>query len=219
MRPLGLAGVYEDRGLLWSENRVPGTTVYGERLRVRQGKEYRQWIPHRSKLAALAAKDAKTPWIDPQRDVLYLGASSGTTVSHVSDVLAKGSRVFAVEFSPRSTRDLLWNTEPRDNVVPILDDAGRPERYAAYLDRHVGTLVQDVAQRHQVDIFMRNLPFLREGGHGFLFIKARSIDVARPVGDIYADVRKRLQDAGIHIVLERDLDPFEREHRAFVIRK
>jgi fibrillarin-like pre-rRNA processing protein len=219
MNPTQLKGLFHDRGLMWTINRVPGTKVYGERLRVRQNVEYRQWNPWRSKLAALAQVNPKAPWIEPEADVLYLGASSGTTVSHVSDLLGGDAQVYAVEFSPRSTRDLLWNMEPRQNVVPILDDAGKPERYAPYLDRFVGALVQDVAQRHQVDIFLRNLPFLRKGGHGFLFIKARSIDVASPLSVIYDKVRAQLKEAGCNIVLEADLEPYEREHRAFVVRK
>ncbi len=219
MRPLKQTGVFEDRGLLWSVNRVPGTKVYGERLRARGNVEYRQWNPWRSKMAALASASSTTPWIEPKADVLYLGASSGTTVSHVSDLLGGDARVFAVEFSPRSTRDLLWNMEPRDNVIPILEDAGKPERYAPYMDRFVGTLIQDVAQRHQVDIFLRNMQFLQKGGHGFLFIKARSIDVASPLSVIYDEVRRRLKEAGVNIVQETDLEPFEKEHRAFVVRK
>jgi fibrillarin-like rRNA methylase len=36
--------------------------------------------------------------------VLYLGAASGTTVSHVSDVVGPEGMVYAVEFSHRSGR-------------------------------------------------------------------------------------------------------------------
>jgi fibrillarin-like pre-rRNA processing protein len=204
---------------MWTVNRNPTVKVYGERLRVRQNIEYRQWNPWRSKLAALAQCDPKTAWLAESEDVLYLGASSGTTVSHVSDLLKDDARVFAIEFSPRSTRDLLWNMEPRENVIPILDDAGHPERYGPYMDRFVGSLVQDVAQRHQVDIFLRNFQFVKKGGHGFLFIKARSIDVANSLSVIYDKVRAQLKQAGCNIVQEVDLEPYEREHRAFVIRK
>jgi len=216
MRPTGLAGLYEDKGFLWTENKVPGHAVYGERLRKSMGREFRHWNPFRSKLCALATKDPQAPWPDPKGDVLYLGASTGTTVSHVSD-LTSGT-VFAVEFSPRSVRDLLWNVEPRPNVVPILEDAGKPERYAAYLARPVATLLQDVAQRHQVEIFLRNVPFLAKGGLGFLFVKARSINVALPPAAVYAEVERRLQEAGLDIVRQVDLEPFEQDHRAFVVR-
>lgn len=219
MKPLQPRGVFEDKGFLWTRNRVPGQKVYGERLRLAKGTEYRNWNPYRSKLAALVRKAPQTPWIDTGRDVLYLGASSGTTVSHVSDLLDDGPRLYAVEFSPRSVRDLLWNVEPRPNVIPILDDAGAPQHYAPFIDRPVGTLVQDVAQRHQIDIFLRNLPFLADDGKGFLFVKARSIDVARPSEAIFQDVADRLAKEGLKIMVNVDLDPFERDHRAFVVKR
>ncbi|HET6398330.1 MAG TPA: fibrillarin-like rRNA/tRNA 2'-O-methyltransferase, partial [Candidatus Thermoplasmatota archaeon] len=196
-------------------NRDPGRAVYGERLRKAGGQEYRHWNPFRSKLAALATVAKDTPWLDPKGDVLYLGASSGTTVSHVSDITS--GIVYAVEFSARSVRDLLWNVEPRANVVPILDDAGFPERYAPYIAQPVAALVQDVAQRHQVDIFLRNLPFVRPGGLGFLFVKARSINVAKGPQEIYAEVQARLTQAGVRVVRQADLAPFEKDHMAFVV--
>lgn len=216
MRQTHLPGLFEDKGFLWTQNKVPGQAVYGERLRKSMGAEFRHWNPHRSKLCALATKDSSTPWLDPKDDVLYLGASTGTTVSHVSDLTS--GLVYAVEFSPRSVRDLLWNVEPRKNVVPILEDAGRPERYAPYIARPVGALLQDVAQRHQVDIFLRNVPFVKKGGLGFLFVKARSINVAQAPQAIYDEVGKRLLDAGLTILKQVDLEPFEQDHRAFVVR-
>lgn len=217
MRPIGLTGCYDDKGFLWTENKVPGHAVYGEKLRKAMGREYRNWNPFRSKLAALARKEPTTPWLGGKDDVLYLGAASGTTVSHVSDITS--GTVFAVEFSPRSVRDLLWNVEPRRNVVPILDDAGQPERYAAYIAQPVGVLVQDIAQRHQVEIFLRNLPFLKAGGLGILVVKARSINVSQPPQQIYDEVARKLAEAGLRIERQVDLEPFEQDHRAFVVRK
>jgi fibrillarin-like pre-rRNA processing protein len=216
MRPTQLPGLHEDKGFLWTENRVPGQAVYGERLRKAGAREFRHWNPYRSKLAALASKDPSTPWPDAKTDVLYLGAASGTTVSHVSDMTS--GMVYAVEFSPRAVRDLLWNMEPRRNVVPILDDANQPQRYAPYIAKPVGVLMQDVAQRHQVEIFLRNLPFVQKGGLGFLFVKPRSINVADPPQVIYDMVTKRLNEAGVSILRQVDLDPFETDHRAFVVK-
>lgn len=217
MRPLPLAGTFEDKGFLWTENKVPGHAVYGERLRKAGTKEYRNWNPFRSKLAALARKDPATPWFSPSDAVLYLGAASGTTVSHLSDIVA--GPLYAVEFSPRAVRDLVWNVEPRRNVVPILEDAGKPERYAPYIAQPVAALVQDVAQRHQVEVFLRNLPFLRPGGLGFLFVKARSINVSQAPAAIYGEVARRLGEAGLEILRQVDLEPFETDHCAFVVRK
>lgn len=219
MKPLKQAGAFDMRGLIWTKSRVPGRKIYGEPRRPFKGAEYRGWNAYRSKLAALLRRDPKTVWPDPTRDVLYLGASSGTTVSHVSDMLRGNAKCVAVEFSARSVRDLLWNMEGRDNVVPVLADAGSPASYAAYLDRPVGAIIQDVAQRHQVEIFLRNLPFLAKDGVGFLFVKARSIHVADAPKTIYARVEKQLQAAGLRIEKQVDLDPFEKDHRAFIVRK
>lgn len=216
MRPTHLPGLHEDKGFLWTENRVPGHDVYGERLRKAGPREYRHWNPYRSKMAALASKDNQTPWLDAKGDVLYLGASTGTTVSHVSDITS--GLVYAVEFSPRSVRDLLWNMEPRRTVVPILEDANHPERYAAYIAKPVSAIIQDVAQRHQVEIFLRNIPFVQKGGLGFLFVKPRSINVADPPQVIYDAVAKKLGEAGLTILRQVDLEPFETDHRAFVVK-
>lgn len=55
--------------------------------------EYRIWNPFRSKLAAAIMAGIEDVWIRPKSKVLYLGAASGTTVSHVSDIVGPVSRV------------------------------------------------------------------------------------------------------------------------------
>ena len=53
-----------------------------------QGKvEYRVWNPFRSKLAAAILGGVENIHIKPGAKVLYLGAASGTTVSHVADIV------------------------------------------------------------------------------------------------------------------------------------
>lgn len=49
--------------------------------------EYRAWNPFRSKLAAAILGGIDQIHIKPGVRVLYLGAASGTTVSHVSDIV------------------------------------------------------------------------------------------------------------------------------------
>lgn len=49
--------------------------------------EYRVWNPFRSKLAAAILGGIDEIHMPPGSKVLYLGAASGTTVSHVSDVV------------------------------------------------------------------------------------------------------------------------------------
>ena len=64
--------------------------------------EYRIWNPFRSKLAASILSGVDNIHIKPGLKVLYLGAASGTSVSHVSDIVGPEGTVFAVEFSHRS---------------------------------------------------------------------------------------------------------------------
>ncbi|XP_048355654.1 rRNA 2'-O-methyltransferase fibrillarin-like [Sphaerodactylus townsendi] len=87
-------GVFICRGkedALVTRNLVPGESVYGEkRISVEDGEvkvEYRAWNPFRSKLAAAILGGIDQIHIKPGAKVLYLGAASGTTVSHVSDIV------------------------------------------------------------------------------------------------------------------------------------
>ena len=82
---------------------------------------------------------------------MYLGASSGTTVSHVSDIVGEGGLVYAVEFSNRSGRDLVNMAKKRPNIVPIINDARKPMEYR-YLVGMVDTVFADVAQPDQARI-------------------------------------------------------------------
>jgi len=91
---------------------VPGESVYNEKRVSVTDKdnnkiEYRVWNPYRSKLAATIIGGVEDIYIKPGSKVLYLGAASGTTVSHVSDIVGKEGIVYAVEFSHRSGRDLV----------------------------------------------------------------------------------------------------------------
>ena len=71
---------------------VPGESVYGEkRVSVNDDAgtavEYRVWNPFRSKLAAAMMGGLEQVHIAPGSKLLYLGAASGTTVSHCSDLV------------------------------------------------------------------------------------------------------------------------------------
>jgi len=208
--------VFTDTERLYTRNAVPGAAVYGERL-VRQGtEEYREWDPRRSKLAAFLKKGAAVFPFGGDTDVLYLGAAQGTTVSHVADVCREGT-IYAVEISRRAFQKLLDVSEHRTNVMPILADARAPETYERLVGR-VGVLYQDVAQRDQVGIFLRNLAFVRPGGFGLLCLKARSVDVAARPQAVYAEARRALAKA-VTIVQVVELAPYERDHAAILVEK
>jgi rRNA 2'-O-methyltransferase fibrillarin len=77
--------------MLVTRNLVPGESVYGEkRISIDAGEEkveYRVWNPFRSKLAAGVLGGIDELYIGPGKKVLYLGAASGTSVSHVADIV------------------------------------------------------------------------------------------------------------------------------------
>jgi len=206
------------QGRLATKNLVPGVKVYGEKLARIQGHEYRDWSARRSKLSAYLMRGGRHFRPTGSEDVLYLGAASGTTVSHLSDLLPTG-RVFAVEFSARPFRDLLQVASQRTNLVPILSDASRPEPYAPYLLHRVPILYQDIAQRNQAHLFAENARrFLAQKGLGFLAIKARSINVAQPPRSIYEAVKRDLSARNLDVVETVELDPYETDHAMVVVR-
>ncbi|WP_136591898.1 fibrillarin-like rRNA/tRNA 2'-O-methyltransferase [Salinigranum halophilum] len=186
-----------------------GEPVYGEPT----VGEWRVWDAGRSKLGAMLALGMETG-LGPAQSVLYLGAASGTTVSHVADVCGP---TYAVEFAPRPTRDLLSVAASRERLFPLLKDARRPETYAHVVEADLDLLVQDVATRGQADVALRNQQFLADDGRLLLAVKARSEDVTAAPEDVFERVRERLSD-GYELLETRRLDRYHADHLAVVAR-
>jgi len=197
---------------LATKNLVPGQRVYGERLFNYEGVEYREWNAYRSKLAAALLKGLEELPVKEGDRILYLGIASGTTASHISDIIGSKGLIYGVEFSPRVIRDLMQVVADRRNILPILADARAPERYRLMVGM-VNGLYADVAQPEQADIVNRNARlFLEDGGYLLLAIKARSIDVTREPSDVYLREMKKLAQGGFEVIDVGHLDPFDRDH-------
>jgi fibrillarin-like pre-rRNA processing protein len=209
----------ETENLLATLNQRPGQAVYGEMLIDLDGKQYRSWNPFRSKLAAAIMKGLMNVRVSPGDRVLYLGVASGTTCSHISDIVGAEGHIWGVEFSPRSMRDLIEKlVKVRENVSPILADARHPERYAGLVPR-VDAIYADVAQPDQAEILVKNAAsFLKEGGWATMAIKSRSIDVARAPQEIYRQQMGVLERGGLEVVESLELDPYEKDHALVVCR-
>ncbi len=210
----GVPGVFTDGEELFTMNGAPWKNVYGERLISINGIEFRHWDPHRSKLAGMILLGGKDFGLDPHSKVLYLGAASGTTASHVSDIVT-GGVVWCVEISERSFRDLVKVCEVRKNMMPILADANTPHEYGHMIEG-VEFVYQDVAQRNQVDIFVKNMAAF-EAGTGVLMLKSRSIDVNRNPKTVYADVKRQLAGACLKVKHIIDLEKYAKDHAAFIV--
>ncbi len=217
------AGVYwveleDGTRKLATVNLAPGTQVYGERLLKVQGVEYRLWDPYRSKLAAAILKGIKEAPISSGKKVLYLGAASGTTASHVADLVGPSGSIYCVEVSSRPLRDLLVVCNRRPNMVPLLADARQPGSYCALVEK-ADVVYQDVAQPDQTDILLANVKaFLREGGCAVLVLKARSIDVTKEPREIFRDEMEKLEKE-LEIIDAKILEPYEKDHAMLVLRK
>lgn len=195
-----------------TKNLVKGNKVYGEMLVQDKTHEFRFWDPYRSKLAAAFLRGLEAYAFDSGISVLYLGASSGTTASHISDLIGPSGVVYCVEFAPRVMRDLVQICSIRNNMIPFLADARHPESYN-HIPQLVDVLYQDVAQPNQAKILVENAKrFLKPGGTAYLAIKARSIDVTAKPTRIFQREEKTLTQSGFTIVERLSLDPFTADH-------
>jgi len=210
-------GVYQINGRLFTRNLFPGTRVYNEQIVQIGGVEYRSWNPYRSKLAAAIRKGLNVFPLKEGDTVLYLGASTGTTSSHVSDIVGKSGMVYCVEFSPQMMKRLLEVCKVRENMIPLLADARHPEEYSDVVSK-VDVIYEDVAQPDQDDILITNAKrYLKPGGYAFFAIKSQSIDVAKDPEEVYKQVRDRLSH-NFEILDEVRLDPFEKDHLFMVLK-
>jgi fibrillarin-like pre-rRNA processing protein len=194
-------------------NFSPGKNVYGERLIKLGNVEYRLWDPFRSKLAGAVLKKLKNLPIRPNSKVLYLGAASGTTASHVSDIVGNNGYVYCVEFAPRSIRDLIDNVcRFRSNMAPILADARFPSQYASMVE-NVDVIYCDIAQPEQAKILADNAKvFLERNGWVMLAVKARSIDVTKEPSEVYEREIEVLKERGFAISEVIRLEPYDKDH-------
>lgn len=204
---------------LCTKNSTPGKDVYGEKRHsvddpANEGAkiEYRVWNPFRSKLAAAVLNGVSDIHIAPGKKVLYIGAASGTTVSHVSDVVGPEGKVYAVEFSHRSGRDLINMAKSRTNVIPIIEDARHPLKYRMLVDM-VDVVFADVAQPDQARIVALNSHyFLKNGGNFVISIKASCIDsTAKPEAVFAAEIDKMKKEQ-FKPKEQLTLEPYERDH-------
>jgi len=203
---------------LATENLVPGNQVYKEKLVTKKGIEYRLWDPFRSKLAAAIMNGLEDFPFKENSSVLYLGVSTGTTASHISDIVGPKGIVFGVEHSSRVARDFLDRVAShRKNIIPIIQDARQPKDYFSVYDK-VDIVYSDIAQPDQTEIAIANCKsYLKNNGYLFMVIKTRSIDVTQSPKKIIESEIKKL-NANFEIIQQINLHPYDKDH-AMVIAK
>ena len=208
----------EGQEKLATKNMIPGNQVYKEKLIIKKNIEYRLWDPFRSKLAASIMNKLDYFPFRNKTKVLYLGASTGTTVSHISDIVGSNGIIFAVEHASRVARDFLDRVASyRSNIIPILQDARKPKEYFSVFGK-VDVVYVDIAQPDQTKIAIENCEiYLKKGGYFFLVIKTRSIDVTKDPKRIIIKEIEKLK-IKFEILQSIDLHPYDKDH-AMVIAK
>jgi fibrillarin-like pre-rRNA processing protein len=101
------------------------------------------------------------------------------------------------------------------NLIPILADARHPNSYRNMVPE-VDLIYQDVAQREQAQIAMRNSElFLKKDGLLVLIIKSMSIDSAKKTGEI---IDKEIKRLGEHFSIKGqiNLERFHSDHAAVI---
>lgn len=197
-------------------NLVPGNQVYREKLVKINDEEFRAWDPFRSKLGAAIMNDLQILPIVRKSRVLYLGVSTGTTASHVSDIVGPNGIVFCVEHTSRVAREFLDRVASyRSNMVPILQDARKPKEYFAVYGT-IDVVYVDIAQPDQTEIAILNCKtYLKKGGYLMLVVKTRSIDVTKTPAEVTRMEAKKLKN-DFELVQELDLAPYEKDHTMLV---
>ncbi len=203
---------------LATENLVVGNQVYKEKLITKKRIEYRLWEPFRSKLAAAIMNGLEVFPFQNKSTVLYLGVSTGTTISHISDIVGPNGIIFGIEHASRVARDFLDRVATyRKNIIPILQDARKPEEYFSMFGK-VDVVYVDIAQPDQTEIAITNCKmYLKKNGYLFLVIKTRSIDVTKPPKQIINEEIQKIKE-NFDILQTIDLHPYDKDH-AIVIAK
>ncbi len=210
-------GVYQVDGKLATVNLCRGRKVYNEELVLDDGVEYRLWTPYRSKLSAAIINGIQCMKIGKGSNVLYLGAATGTTVSHVSDIVGNKGSIYAVELSERNVRELIRLCEARKNILPILSDARNTKDYADSMEE-CDIIYQDISARNQAEILLANSIFLKKGGYVYFVIKSQSIDISKSPKETYKKELAILDEA-FELVESVSLEPYDSMHLFAVLKK
>ncbi len=209
--------VYMIEGRLATRNLVPGKSVYGEELTTIDKVEYRGWNPYRSKLGAAIMNKMRTMRICKGASVLYLGAATGTTCSHVSDIIGEDGSLYCIELSERNLRELLKVCETRPNMLPVLEDARNVDKYAGDVGE-VDVIYQDVSARDQAEILLANSKLLKDKGYAYVAIKSQSISVAKKPELVYKEFLETV-GKGFNVIEKIDIMPYDKMHMFVVLEK
>lgn len=174
-----------------------------------------EWNPYTSKWKA-AMEIGMDVGLNGDENILYLGASSGTTISHLSKNTS--GIIFGVEKSPHMMIKLIRLAELRNNISPIFSDARDSEFVKERLfGRKIDILFQDIPSRDQVKILKESSLLVGKDCKIFLSLKTQSISQRNwmeTVRLVEKDLKKNFK-----IVDMKPIEKFHQKHFFFVLEK
>ena len=228
-KPAKLAwGVRREGRSLWTRNAGRGVSLRGERRKTDSRIEWRAWAASKSKVAAALLRTSNNPselLPETGSTCLYLGASYGSTVSHIHDHVCgsgnhHGGQVVAVEISPRAMRELSTLAASRPGLVPVLADARVPSQVVPFMRGKADWMHQDLSIADQAQSFVNMAQaFLRTGGTGLLSLKAASERSSQGDDDSrFAMAEQILEDSELRLIERIDLTGLEEQHVLFHVK-
>jgi len=177
--------------------------------------EKRKWEAKTSKWKA-ALDVGMDVRLKGDENILYLGASSGTTVGHLSGK-TKGT-IYAVEKAYQMAIPLVRLSEKRENIVPLVCDAGDID----YLKEKIGNekidvLFCDIPSFNQVDILIKASELVDRDCRILFSLKTQSIsqdDPKRTMKMIENKLKRRFVIRDV-----KSLEPHHKKHWFFVLGK
>ncbi len=104
-------------------------------------------------------------------------------------------------------------SKKRPNIVPIIDDARKPQNYRYFIPTLVDCIFEDVAQPDQARIMGINAQHFLKNGGGFVFsIKANCVDSTAEPAAVFASQIHELKKYGLKAKEQVTLEPYERDH-------
>ncbi|MGP6206542.1 fibrillarin-like rRNA/tRNA 2'-O-methyltransferase [Cuniculiplasma sp. SKW3] len=192
-------------------------SVYGEKVIKRSDFFLHLWDSKKSKLSAAISDGLSRFPVDSDTEILYLGASSGTTTSHLSDISEEG-KIFAIEVAPEPFAKLLSLSEKRENIYPIMANARTPNSYSFFIGHSPDLIYQDISQKDQTEILLRNMETFPEWSYAIYMLKAISIDSSRRPEDVLNDqILKLKKFHHIKIIETINISNFHRGHFSILL--
>lgn len=178
-------------------------------------RESNEWEAKRSKWKAALEKGMKID-LEGNENILYLGASTGSTISHIKDK-TKGI-IFAVEKAPKMVAELMKLSLKSINVAPILADAHDVEDIKKRLfGVKMNILFQDIPSTDQENILINTASLVDKDCKILLSFKVRSVSYSNPEA-VLRKLELKLKEH-FKIIQSTSLEPYHKDHYFYVLKK